>query len=192
MRRPRSRRSLLASVPATCVALTGCFEGRLTGSDGPSESGVVPADAYDCDDTDRPAPSAPSHDEALEPADYPDPPESVLEEADDYVREFEESYRRNEFLAEYGPATRAFDFRLVSRQVDVVESEDDRDGVLVSIVYHLTTETRQADQPDEWDTRVTYYVDENVVFRARYDGIADSPSFDPDPRDEGVPVTCLE
>lgn len=189
---PRSRRSLLASVLPLTAAIAGCFDGRFAGSDAPAESGIVATDAYDCDDVDRPDPSMPSDGEALEPADYPEPPASVLEGADSYVREFEEAYRRNTFLAEYGPETREFGFRFETRQVDHVASNDDREAVLVAVVYHLSAETRQADRPDEWDTRVTYYVDDHVVLRDRYEGVAGDPSIDPDPRADGEPVACFE
>lgn len=191
MRRPRSRRALLASVASLSLGIAGCFEGELSSSDETLDSGLVSADQYDCTDVERPEPEAPDREGALEPASYPDPPDA-LEAADEYVREFEEAYRRNDFIATYGAETAGFDFEFDTRQTDEVESDAERDAVLVSLVYHLTTETRRNAESPEQYTRVTYYVDENIVLRARYRGIADGPAFEPDPRDAGEPVACFE
>lgn len=191
MRRPRSRRALLASVASLSLGIAGCSEGNLAGSDEPLDSGVVSADEFDCTDVERPEPEAPDREGALEPAPYPDPPDS-LEAADEYVREFEEAYRRNAFIEDYGSEAAGFDFEFDTRQTDEVESDAEREAVLVSVVYHLTTETRQTAPTSEQYIRVTYYVDENIALRARYSGIAEGPAFDPDPRDAGEPVACFE
>lgn len=191
MRRPRSRRALLASLLPVTAGLTGCFDSRLPESEKPLESGVVPVDAYDCADTERPLPATPSVDDALEPASYPVPSEPLLDDVDQFVREFEAAYRRNAFIEAFGAVTRAFDFRFGTRRTNEIESESDRDAALVSMVYHLETETATGGERPEWATRVTYYVDENIVLRARYDGIADGPKFEPDPRSAGEPVACF-
>ena len=188
----RSRRALLTSMAGVSLGLAGCFEGDFTGSDESLDSGVVPAETFDCDDVDRPNPTPPARDGALEPATYPTPPNPLLEAADEYVREFEAAYRRNAFIEDYGSETDGFDFEFEARRTNEVDSESDHDAVLVSIVYNLSTETRGNDDTPERYTRVTYYVDENIVLRARYDGIADGPSFEPDPRSAGDPVACFK
>lgn len=192
MRKPRSRRALLTSMVGLSLGAAGCFEGDLTESDESPDSGVVPADRFDCDDVDRPEPTPPARDDALEPALYPTPPNPLLESVDDYVREFEAAYRQNAFLAEYGSETDGFDFDLEERETKSVDTESDRDAKLVSLVYDLTTKTRGNPEESERSIRVTYYVDEGIVLRARYSGFADGPSFDPDPRSEGDPVACFQ
>ncbi|QCC53985.1 hypothetical protein [Natronorubrum bangense] len=193
MRPPRSRRSLLAAAIPSAVALAGCFEREFTSHDEPTDPGIVPPDRYDCADSDRPDPETLSHADDVEPAPYPSPPSSVSDGADQYVLEFEQAYRRNTFLETYGSEADQFEFRFQERQIDGIESDTEMEAVLASIVYDLTTSTRQTDASTERDTRVTYYVDENVVLRARYrGGLADEPSFDPDPRDAGDPVACFE
>lgn len=172
------------------LGLAGCFDGNPASSDAPPDSGVVSADAFDCDDVERPDPSTPDRDGALEPATYPDPPAPSAETVDEFVREFEAAYRRNAFIETYAEEAVGFDFEFDSQRTNEVESESGRDAVLVSIVYHLTTETRPSNSSSEQYTRVTYYIDENIVLRAAYEGVADSPSFDPDPRTEGEPVAC--
>lgn len=195
MNTPRSRRSLLASAVPFAMALTGCLEEELKRTDADDSSNdVIAADAYDCADVDRPEPETPSHENALEPASYPSAPEPILEGVDQYVIDFEEAYRRNAFVAEFGAEARVLDFQFDARQVDEIDAESDRDAALISVVYNVKTRTRRQTEPSStWDTRVTYYVDEHVVLRARYTGgIADGPSFDPDPRLEGEPVACIE
>ncbi|MDQ2050866.1 hypothetical protein RBH26_10260 [Natronolimnohabitans sp. A-GB9] len=192
MRISGSRRALLASVFPSSAVLAGCFENRFTGSDEAPDSGAVSTDDYDCDDVDRPEPSEQLLEEALEPAAYPEPPTPLSEDVGTFVHEFETAYRRNEFIEEYGAQTRSFEFRLEDRHAETIDSTSERDAVLASIVYTLSTATRHDEFPPERDTRVTYYVDENVVLRARYGGIANEPEFDPDPRDSGDPVACFE
>lgn len=192
MRKPRSRRALLTSMVGLSLGAAGCFEGDFTESDDPLDSGVVPADTFDCDDVDRPEPTPPARDDALEPALYPPPPNPLLESVGEYVREFEAAYQQNDFLAEYGSETDGFDFDLGERETKPVDAESDRDAKLVSLVYDLTTETRGNPEESERSVRVTYYVDEHIVLRARYSGFADGPSFDPDPRSEGDPVACFQ
>lgn len=190
---PRSRRALLLSVLPVSMALAGCFNGRFTDADETSEPGVVPADDYDCADIERPEPPTPSHPDALERATYPEPPESVVDAADQYALEFEQAYRRNAFLEQFSSQTRRFEFESETQAMDSVESESERDAVLVSIVYTLETETPQVPKSIERDTRATYYIDENIVLRARYNGgLADEPSFNPDPRRAGKLVACFE
>lgn len=192
MRTPRSRRALLTAVVSISAAIAGCSEGQLSGpSDDTDDSETVSADAYDCADVDRPTPDPPARDDALESASYPDRPASLLEDADRFVREFETAYRRNAFLEEYGSETRAFDFRFRSHRTDEVTSSADREAVLVALVYDLSAETRQAVN-EEWSTRVTYYVDDRVAFRARHDGVASDPAFEPDPRSAADPVVCFD
>ncbi|ELY46728.1 hypothetical protein [Natronorubrum sulfidifaciens] len=193
MRTPRSRRALLTTGVSVAVALPGCLETQLSSTDDPNESSVVAPAAYDCAESDRPHPPDPVPDDAIEPGVYPSRPVSLAEAGDQYVLEFERAYRRNAFLAEYGSETRTFDFRFQTQQMDVLESDPERDAVLVSIVYDLTTAIGQLPESTERDTRVTYYADETVVLRAPYTGgLADEPSFDPDPRDAGEPVVCFE
>ena len=191
MRRPRSRRALLSSAVPIPIAIAGCSDWELTSSEEAPESGLVPDGAYDCDDIDRPDPPEPHPDDALEPASYPSAPASVLEDGDQYAREFEEAYRNNAFLEEYGSATQSFEFAFENGRMEETEPEADRDAVVVSIVYTVEAETRSATHPTEWYTRVTYYIDDHVALRARNQGVASEPSFDPNPR-EGDPVDCFE
>ena len=192
MRKPRSRRALLTSMVGLSLGAAGCFESDVTDSDKSLDSGVVSADTFDCDDVDRPEPMEPTRDEALEPALYPTPPNPLLESAAEYVREFEAAYQQNDFLEEYGSETDAFDFKFEEGEAKPVDAESDRDAKLVSLVYDLTTKTRGSPEKSERSIRVTYYVDEHVVLRARYSGLADEPSFDPDPRSAGDPVACFQ
>lgn len=192
MRKPRSRRALLTSMVGLSLGVAGCFQGNLTESEESLDSGIVSADTFDCDDVDRPEPMEPSRDDALDPALYPTPPNPLLESADEYVREFEAAYRRNAFLEEYGSETDGFDFQFEEGETKPVDTESDRDAKLVSLVYDLTTETRGNPAESERSVRVTYYVDEHIVLRARYSGFADGPSFDPDPRNAGEPVACFK
>ncbi len=210
MDRPRSRRALLASA-ATAAALTaGGFEyGSSDANAPPLESGTVPDDWYDCSAVTRPEPETPAEANALEPRAYPSPPSTLLADgtggstdrgstskpatsAGEYVTDFERSYRRNAFVARYSGVTRTFEFRVDERRTRPVGSATDTAAVLVAIVYDLTTGTRQSPPSDEWDTRVTYYLDENVLLRAQYGGIAEKATFDPDPRQRGELVACFE
>ena len=174
------------------LGAAGCFEGELTGSDESLDSGVVPADAFDCDEVDRPDPLSPEREGALEPVSYPDPPTELPESALKYVREFEAAYRRNNFIEEYGSETEDFEIEFDTWETDDVDSESDREAVLVAIVYDRTRKTRATPPETEQYTRVTYYIDANIVLRARYDGIAQEASFDPDPRSAGEPVACFK
>jgi hypothetical protein len=189
MKRPRSRRSLLASISAAAAAVTtGGLAGPAT--DRSLASGVVPADRYDRRDAVRPDPP---DDAALEPGSYPSnrtPPLSVTTGVIRYVTDFERAYRRNAFLVRYGPAARSFELRRTGRRAAAVDPAASVDAVLVAIVYDLTARTRYGAE-DEWGTRVTYYVDANVVLRARYDGVAADPAFEPDPRTNGAPVAVI-
>lgn len=195
MRAPRSRRALLTTLPLISVACAGCFDGRPTSAGDDTNANVVASDEYDCDDVERPStePLEERDERTLEPVDYPDPPGDLLETVDQFVREFEEAYRRNGFLEEYGAAMRSFDFQYRTTRVKAAESAPDRDAALVAVVYDLSIETVQDDQR-EWDTRVVYYVDDTVVLRARYRGIdaGGQPEFRPDPRHAGTAVDCLE
>lgn len=192
MRRLRSRRTLLTSLVGLSLGTAGCFGGTLTESDDSLDSGVVPADAFDCDEVDRPDPPTPDRDGALDPVSYPDLPAELLESALEYVREFEAAFRRNTFIEEYGSETAEFDIEFETWDTERVGSESDRAAVLVAVVYNLTTKTRLNDEDPERYTRVTYYVDENVALRARYDGIAQDASIEPDPRSAGELVACFE
>ncbi|WP_226377463.1 hypothetical protein [Haloterrigena turkmenica] len=193
MRKPRSRRALLTSMVGLSLGAAGCFESDLTSSESEEslESGVVPADEFDCDDVDRPDPSPPIRDEALEPATYPTPPNPLLESAGEYVRDFEAAYQHNAFLEEYGSETEEFEFDLEARDAKPVDAESDREAKLVSLVFDLTTKIRRTPEKSERSIRVTYYVDEHIVLRARYSGLADEPTFDPNPRSAGGPVACF-
>ncbi|SEQ84292.1 hypothetical protein [Natrinema salaciae] len=208
MNRPRSRRTLLASVATTAAVATGGFEYSSNGSgDSALESGTVPADRYECRDVDRPEPDVPTDEDALEPREYPsrpaetgsgeestDRPSSLVRGANQFVTEFERAYRQNAFLERYGSVAQTFELRRTDARRAAIGSAGNPDAVLVAIIYNVTTETQYATTGarDEWDVRVTYYVDENVVLRARYGGIADEPVFDPDPRTQGVLVACFE
>ncbi|WP_049924310.1 hypothetical protein [Halopiger djelfimassiliensis] len=192
MRVSRSRRALLTSVASFAGLTAGCFESRLTGSDEtPAPSGPVDPSTYDCTDVSRPVPGDPSDDDAPDPLEYPSRPDSLSADASQYVTEFERAYRRNELLERYGNQARSFEFSLTARQATDVETDRDRDAVLVAVVYDVTTGTAHAER-DEWDVRTTYYADNHVLLRAVYDGIADGPAFKPDPRREGTPVDCFE
>lgn len=211
MNRPRSRRTLLASVATTVAVATGGFEHVSNATNTPPlEGGTVPPDWYDCRSVTRPAQTAPGGDEALEPRPYPSPPwtadsgedgarsdrspPSLIDSVARYVTEFERAYRRNAFLARYGSAARTFELRRQGKRTAAIGSSGNATAAMVAIRYDLTTGTRQTvtDPRDEWDIRVTYYVDENVMLRARYDGIAEELAFEPDPRTQGSLVACFD
>jgi|GEM_PF-656381 len=210
MNRPRSRRALLASVVTTAAVATGGFEHVSNATNRPPlESGTVPADWYDCQSVTRPEPDTPTDDGALTPRPYPSLPwGSVSEEASDssdrsppllvdgaaeYVTEFERAYRRNAFITQFGNMTRTFDLRRSGHRTAAIGSSTNADAVMVALRYDLTlgTHLSAADPRDEWDIRVTYYIDQNIVLRARYDGVAENLSLEPDPRRQGELVACL-
>ena len=196
MRTPRSRRALLSAVLPFTMAFAGCFEGQFTSADNP-ESEFVSEDEYDCADIDRPGPDEQVHTHGLESMPYPSPSDPLADAAA-FAREFEEAYRHNSFLEEYGSATRAIDFSIGSSELERIESnlesESELEAVLVSIVYDLSTETQRGRSTNERGSRVSYYVDEHVALRSRYQhGIASEPDpFDPDPRDAGTAVVCFD
>ncbi|MFC6768990.1 hypothetical protein [Natrinema soli] len=211
MNRPRSRRALLASVVTTAAVATGGFEHvSNTANRPPLESGSVPADWYDCRSVTRPEPRLSTDDNALEFRTYPSlpsgsgskeagdssdrsPPPSLVDSAAEYVTEFERAYRQNAFIVQFGNETRTFDLRRSDHRTAAIGSSTNADAVMVAIRYDLTLGTQQSavDPRDEWDVRVTYYIDENFVLRARYDGVAEDLSLEPDPRRQGELVACL-
>ncbi|MDF9747645.1 hypothetical protein [Natrinema salsiterrestre] len=193
MDRPLSRRTLLASVATTTAVATSGFESK-----------PLPTDRYDCSDGDRPEPNSPADEDALEPRPYPDlssqtrleetnevsnrgPASVPLYGTDRYVIDFERAYRRNAFVAQYGSTARRFEFRKTASRTVPIDSAADWAALLVALLYDVRTGTRQAigRSRNEWGVRATYYVDENVVLRARYDGVAEELAFDPDPRIAG-------
>ena len=196
MRTPRSRRALLSAVLPFTMAFAGCSEGRLTSADDP-ESEFISEDEYDCADIDRPEPDDPVHSHGLESMPYPSPSDP-LTDAEAFAREFEEAYRHNGLLEEYGSATRTFDFTVGGSELEPVESELESESgleaVLISIVYDLSTETQRGTPTNERGSRVSYYIDEHVALRSRYQhGFANEPDpFDPDPRDAGTAVVCFD
>lgn len=210
MSRLRSRRGLLASVVTTAAVSTGGFEHVSNATNRPPlESGTISADQYDCRSVTRPEPDMPTDDDALAPLPYPSPPlatdsaedapsehaspPSLVDSAAEYATEFERAYRRNEFIARFGNETRTFYLRRTKHRTAAIGSSTNADAVMVAIHYNLTTGTQQSatDPRDEWDIRVTYYIDENVVLRARYDGVAEELTLEPDPRWQGELVACF-
>ncbi|QLK24694.1 hypothetical protein HYG81_11240 [Natrinema zhouii] len=208
MSRPRSRRALLASAVTTAAVSTGGFEHVSNATNRPAfESGTIPADYYDCHSVTRPDPDVLTDDDALVTLPYPTPPSwtekddssdhasspVLVDSAAAYATEFERAYRRNEFIARFGNETRTLSLRRTEHRTAAVGSATNADAVMVAIRYNLATGTRHsaADPRDEWDIRVTYYIDENVVLRARYDGVAEELALEPDPRWEGDLVACF-
>lgn len=211
MSRPPSRRALLASVVTTVAVSTGGFQHVSNAVDRPAfESGTIPADYYDCHSVTRPEPDVPTNGDALAPLPYPSPPSAtdstekddssdhasssvLVDNAAAYATEFERAYRRNQFIAQFRNVTRTFDLRRTKHRTAAIGSSTNADAVMVAICYNLATGTRRsaADPRDEWDIRVTYYIDENFVLRARYDGVADELALEPDPRWEGDLVACV-
>ncbi|MGQ3412702.1 hypothetical protein ACT4ML_10640 [Natrinema sp. LN54] len=211
MNRPRSRRTLLASIATTAAVGTGGFEYDSSGATGTNlEDGIVPADRYECSDVDRPDPEPPADEDALEPQEYPSPPwetstdadgdpsddtpSSIVYGASRYVTAFERAYRRNAFLDRYQSAARTVDLHRTAYRTAPIDSDATGDAVLVAIQYNMAMATRPADVAprDEWGVRVTYYIDERVVLRARYNGVAEGLAFDPDPRTRGELVACFD
>ena len=194
MRTPRSRRALLSAVLPFSMAFAGCFEEQLTSADDP-ESEFISEDEYDCAGIDRPEPDDPVRNHSLESVPYPSSSDP-LTDAEAFAREFEEAYRHNGFLEEYGSATRTFDFTVEGSELEPIESEpeSEMEAVLVSIVYDLSTETERGTPTNERGSRVSYYIDEHVALRSRYQhGFANEPDpFDPDPRDAGAAVICFD
>ncbi len=194
MNRPRSRRGLLVSVATTLAVTTGGFEHTAGGSTGPPlDSGTVPADWFACDDVSRPDPDPPDG-STLEPRPYPSSQPSLDADVVEYVTAFERAYRHNAFLDRYGTAARSVDLRRTDGRASAVGAPSNPDAVVAAIRYDLTTETgRSGVEPrDRWDVRVVYYVDENVVLRARYHGVAEELRFEPDPRRQGKLVACFD
>ena len=207
---PPSRRTVLASVVTTTTVTAGGLGYTSDDAIGASlGSRTVPPDRYECRAVSRPEPDPPDDDEALEPRPYPSPPSAIRADEDressdtslsssvgydvgQFATEFERAYRQNAFLDRYGSVARTFDFRLANFRTAVIDST--AAAVLVAIRYDLSTSTRYstADGHDEWDVRVTYYVDRKFVLRARYHGIAEKLRFTPDPRTEGALVACFE
>ncbi|MFD1565432.1 hypothetical protein ACFR99_17995 [Haloarchaeobius amylolyticus] len=210
MHRPRSRRALLTSAAATVAVATGGFEYASNATDTPPlESGTVSPDWYECSSVTRPEPTAPADDDALAPEPYPAPPSaigpaaahnrttgstSMVDRTVAYVTEFERAYRRNAFLAQYGVTTRTFELRRTDYRTRTLGSSPDPNAIMVAILYDLRMGTRQsATGPrDQWDVHTVYYVDEHVVLRALYNGVADELQFEPDPRTQGDLVACFD
>jgi len=207
MNRPRSRRALLASVAAVAV-VTGGFKHISNATDTPPlESETVSPDWYECSSVTRPDPPAPTDDETLAPKQYPTPPSaigpattrnrsndspSLGDESITYVTEFERAYRQNEFLARYGATTRTFELRRTGYRTRVLGSSSNP-AIMVAIRYNLRLGTQQSatDPRDQWGVHTVYYVDEHIVLRAQYNGVADELSFEPDPRTHGELVACF-
>lgn len=187
---PPSRRSFLVSA-TTGIALTaGCSGNWFVDPDESASTSDSPTtEEYDCDDVSRPPADTTTADGALDPIDYPSRPTSLATGATQYATEFEQAYRRNALLEQYGDQSRVFEFSLADSQTSSVES--DESAALASIVYDLTTGTDHTTHT-EWDVRTTYYVTDDAVLRAQYDGFADDPTFDPDPRDSGELVACYD
>jgi len=121
-------------------------------------------------------------------------PPLLVDGAAEYVTEFERAYRRNAFITQFGNMTRTFDLRRSGHRTAAIGSSTNADAVMVALRYDLTlgTHLSAADPRDEWDIRVTYYIDQNIVLRARYDGVAENLSLEPDPRRQaGELVACL-
>ena len=208
MNRPRSRRALLASA-VTVAVVTGGFEYASDVTDTPPlESGTVSADWYECSSVTRPAPSVPADDDALAPKPYPPPPSaigpatdrnrstdsaSLVDQTVAYVTEFERAYRRNAFLARYGATAQTIELRRKGYRARTLGSSPDPEAIMVVIRYDLRMGTQQAatGPRDQWDVHTVYYVDENVVLRAQYNGVADELRFEPDPRTQGQLVACF-
>ncbi|ELY97874.1 hypothetical protein C481_18100 [Natrialba asiatica DSM 12278] len=208
----------------------GCSEAWFDDPETPAEtSTTVTPESYDCSDLSRPEPRPEatssastfedgSAEQSLEPLEYPSTlpdAETTTGAATQYAIEFEQAYRQNALLVEYGEATRAFDLSVTDRQSSPIgadgetngnvtdasseetgetngtESATGSNGTLVSLVYNLTTETTD-DNHTKWAVRAVYYVGE-VVLRAVYGGVATDPTFDPDPREQthGELVACL-
>jgi len=194
MNRPRSRRGLLASVVTTVAVTTGGFEYTSGGPTGPPlDSGTVPADWFECDEVSRPDPEPPDGG-TLEPRTYPSSPSSMDVDMVEYVTGFERAYRHNAFLSQYGAAARTVDLRRTDGRATAVGSATTPDAVMVAIRYDLTTGTGRSstESRDRWDIRVVYYVDENVVLRSQYHGVAEELRFEPDPRTQGELVACFD
>ena len=207
MSRPPSRRTLLASVTATVAVTTGGFERGSNATETPSlESGTVSPDWYECNSVVRPEPPVPTDDDALAPKPYPAPPSalspaavrdrstdsSLRDETVAYVTEFERAYRQNEFLARYGATTRTFELRRTGYRTRTLGSSSNP-AIMVAIRYDLRLGSQQSatDPRDQWDVHTVYYVDEHIVLRARYHGVAGDLSFEPDPRTHGELVACF-
>ncbi|ELY79338.1 hypothetical protein C487_06503 [Natrinema pallidum DSM 3751] len=210
-KRQPSRRTVLASIATTAAVATGGFESDPSGVTAPSlESGIVPADRHDCSDVERPEPDRTDSADTLESLPYPAPPSkanaggdrspaagsrsSAVYGVSRYVTEFERAYRRNAFLARYGSLARTVTLHRTAYRTAPIDPAGTGDAVLVAIRYNLTKGTRQsfADQRTEWDVRVVYYFDERILLRARYNGVAEELSFDPDPRTHGTLVACVD
>ena len=208
MSRLPSRRTVLSSVAAAMAVTTGGFErGSDATETSPLESETVAPDWYACASVERPEPTAPADDDALSPKPYPTRPSafdpagaydrstdsSLRDETVAYVTAFERAYRQNDVLDRYGSTARTFEFRRTGYRTKILESSP-IPAVMVAIRYDLRVGTQQSatDPRDLWGVQTAYYVDEHIVLRARYGGVADTLSFEPDPRTHGELVACFD
>ncbi|ELY91101.1 hypothetical protein C483_10466 [Natrialba hulunbeirensis JCM 10989] len=192
---------------ASLSALTaGCSTDWFSGPETAASNGesTLPGTDVDCTAVSRPTAFPPtSADEdtsgvEFELLEYPPDPAKRSQSALAYVSALERAYRQREFLAGHGDQARDFELSIGQHRLSAVADEDrdhdsednrDQDGVLVSLVYDLVTETVHTEHA-EWDVRVTYFLNDRVALRAQYDGIGTEPSFDPDPRADGELVAC--
>ncbi|ADD05388.1 uncharacterized protein Nmag_1814 [Natrialba magadii ATCC 43099] len=205
---PRSRRPVLASVASLSALTAGCSTNWFSNPETASSNGESTPTGTDADCTavSRPTafpPASANGDIAgleFDALEYPPDPAKRAQSALAYVGTLERAYRQQAFLAGHGDQARDFELSIGQHRLSAVadedwdhDSEDDRDqdGVLVSLVYDLVTETVHTEHA-EWDVRVTYFLNDRVALRAQYDGIGTEPSFDPDPRTEGELVACSE
>ncbi|WP_255169221.1 hypothetical protein [Natrononativus amylolyticus] len=214
MSRPPSRRALLVTLASVGVA--GCVS-SIESDDDPSRANATPETeyatppefdtasepplessvefTYDCPVTPPEPPSAPADDEAIPPLEYPEPPASLShEDVLEYVTRYEEAHRRNAFVDYHREDAAGFGFEPTAAQVGAVGNGEER--VVVSLVYDIASAIHHDDGSqsagDEWETRVTYSVDDRVVLRAESDRASPDPEFEPDPRFEGEALECFE
>lgn len=188
------RRDVLVLVGAALA--TGCLDvsdpaATDDGMDPTGEGATTPTGH--CEEADRPEPDPPGEDadEAVEPAAYPDPPDSLADaDVRAYVKEFERAYRRNELVERWGK--RLVGFGMGSTGVST-EAVDDGVEALVEYVYWEEVEEKHGDGIVHGDSpilRVAYYVDGTGAWRAEDEAPADTETV-PDPRAEGDRVACF-
>jgi hypothetical protein len=184
MRRTFRRAFVVGCGSGAVVTFAGCL--NFLGGESGSPTRTPPR--YDCDAADRPAPSPPASDDAVEPRSYP--PISNLQDGVDGVVECERTFRRNSLVASEGESLVGFG----TSNVDATEHDAPDGANVVRVEYEFYYETEEGDDVEITDSptiTASYYVDDSVVIRAEKRGQTDD-GLDPDPWTSGEVIECSE
>ena len=186
------RRDVLSGVAVGFVGLlAGCVSddeadnGTATGAgDSDWDSAEV-----SCESGQRPEPSVPEDDEAVEPFSYPSLPDSWDETALlDYAEAFERAYVGNEYVQSWGDDLRSFGLSASEREL-VVHGEE-RAVVWLEYTYSEATVTDgQISEGTSGTIHAQYAITTSWVRRTVADGADTEPD---DPRETGQVVACFD